>query len=188
MLTLRMPITKIGTFHLNTKANLLWYCDHKRGKFPPQKKLILSDNKHLILRLKMAQKTSFKCASCPAKLPTRQLTTGEVVKKWADNTCGDCWVADDIIKNRVKYSKFRPQMVTLLENMRPCDLVLIVDDDVPSTPFGDLIFELYHGDDERNWEEIICDFRDFLGSVKANNLKLAQRLHQRLVTDHWWED
>jgi hypothetical protein len=129
----------------------------------------------------------FNCDSCQSPLPTKRLSNGKVVKRWEDDVCGDCWAADNIAKCPGKYPNFRPQMVELMEQLRPIELSLIVSRDAPSTPFCDLVSDLHRVDCDRDWIELITDFNDFLEDVKANNLRLAERLHQRLVTNHWWD-
>ena len=118
----------------------------------------------------------FVCTSCPAHLPTKRLTNGLVVKKWPDDVCGDCWAVKDIINNPGKHGDFRPSMVRLLQSLHVNDLKLICIGG-PSILVDDLVSALYFSDDSTDWVELIYDFMDFLSSVKADNLRLAQRLH-----------
>jgi len=123
----------------------------------------------------MSQAELPKCASCSERLPTKRLPNGEIVKKWADDICGDCWAAKDIIKNRNKYRNFRPQMVELLEHLNESHLEVILG--VCPTPFGDLVSDLYQVEGDVDWIELISDFIEFLSSVKADSLKVARQLH-----------
>jgi hypothetical protein len=123
-----------------------------------------------------------KCTQCPSHFTT--IITSDEVKNWTD-VCLNCGTANDIIGHPEKYEKFQPKMVKLLKYLKPTDIRLIVCKE-PFTLYGDLIGELHYVDGEIDWFELINDFNDLLQSVEANNLKLAQCLHHRLVNDQWW--
>ena len=126
------------------------------------------------------------CIFCQDELATRQLPSGRILKKWRDNICENCWIVNDIIQNQQNYPQFTLDMVELLKSLKPNDLDIIAED-CPATPFGDLMYVLYYNDDTCDWESITKNFRAFLDSINLDNLKIANNLHQILVTNHWWE-
>jgi len=117
----------------------------------------------------------FPCIQCKGRLPIK-LVDGQPVKRYEDDTCAHCWVANDIIKKPEKYG-FSANLKRLLEYLDYNEVQIIMEYTC-HTLYADIMTDLYH---RCNFDDPVAD-RDnlvrFLDPIKAYNLPLAVRLHK----------